>query len=357
MNLENTTAFPAEITLNTDKNGADSYLVVVKGTFTIPRRGEASVPAPEQVPFVYGDQHYGDPEVTSIRYESEFAPTKQLADVVFVGSAHAPKGRPARSVHVELRVGEMVKRLDVVGDRVWRSVLGVLALPSRPRPFKQMPIVYERAFGGSDTCDKSPKKHRFDQRNLVGVGLQRGGSPRKAKGRPLPNLMAPGQSLRRPGQRIGPASLGFLGRNWEPRLGHTGTYDARWKEERFPLLPEDFDERYFQGAPEDQRCKPLRGGEVVRLVNLSKEGDLSFELPDLSLPMEFRFADGTETMRPAADTLILEPDEGRFQVLWRARQPVRAKLLALVKVVIGTQSAGKRRAEQTRKRYLDWGRS
>ncbi|HXZ85335.1 MAG TPA: DUF2169 domain-containing protein, partial [Myxococcota bacterium] len=144
MKVQNHTRFPAEITVATDKTGAQSYLLVVKGTFEIGADG-TTPRARDQVPFFYADQHHGDPATTSIRYESEFAPRKPRADVVVVGSAHAPGGRARRSLVVELRVGALRKRLRVTGDRVWRSALGLWAFPSRAKPLARMPIVYERA--------------------------------------------------------------------------------------------------------------------------------------------------------------------------------------------------------------------
>jgi hypothetical protein len=159
--------------------------------------------------------------------------------------------------------------------------------------------------------------------------------------------------LKRPGARIRPAALGFLGRSWTPRADYAGTYDQRWLDERMPLLPEDFDERYHQGAPADQTRAYLRGGERVELTNLSPEGHLSFRLPDLALPMTFLFENGIEAVEPVADTLILEPDERRFQVLWRASRPVRRKLLDLGEVMIGAPPPGLLRARQKGKRYLE----
>jgi len=346
VNLQNFTPFPAEITLATDKDGRDSYLVVVKGTFEI-GDGEPR-PAAEQVPFFYGDQHYGDPETTSIKYESEFAPVKSRADVVVVGDAHA-RGRGVRRLSVEVRVGRMRKKLIVRGDRRWRFGLGILSRVSWARRFESLPIVYERAFGGADTSHDNPKRHRFERRNPVGTGLVR---RLRAKGA-LPNFYYPGESLRRPGKRIRPAGLGFVGRGWEPRASHAGTYDGAWKKERFPLLPEDFDDEYHQGAPPDQRCELLRGGEPVELRNLTPDGRLSFRLPPLALAIRFRFASRTEESVMYGDTLILEPGLGRFQVVWRASRPVDGKLLALGEVWIGTPSRGRLLAVETRKQYID----
>ena len=36
-------------------------------------------------------------------------------------------------------------------------------------------------------------------------------------------------------------------------LSYAGTYDQNWLDNVFPFLPADFDERYYQAAPEDQQ--------------------------------------------------------------------------------------------------------
>jgi len=345
VNIVNLSPFPAEIISSTDKHGEDWYLVVVKGTFRV-RPGETPAAAEEQVPFFYADQHYGDPATTSIKYESEFALLKPRADVVVVGSAHAPRGRPARRFSVEVRVGTVHKRLDIVGDRSWRHGFGLRSRRTSPAAFTSLPIVYERAFGGAEV--EKAKRPLFDRRNPVGTGLIRRWQRRGS----LPNLSYPGERLRRPGQRLRPASLGFIGRAWAPRAGYAGTYDDAWRKDRFPLLPEDFEDRYYQGAPEDQGCDYLVGGERVELVNLSPEGRISFQLPDLGLPLRFRFPGRTEEVPAVADTLILEPDEARFQVVWRARRPVTGKLLDLGEVWVGRPTRGRLRALEARKRYV-----
>jgi len=54
----------------------------------------------------------------------------------------------------------------------------------------------------------------------------------------------------------------WLGRrNWEPRYKLAGTYDQKWLDDVFPFLPADFDERYYQAAPEDQQVPWLKGGD------------------------------------------------------------------------------------------------
>ena len=46
-----------------------------------------------------------------------------------------------------------------------------------------------------------------------------------------------------------PGGFGPIGPDWEPRQRHAGTYDERWKRERAPVLPADFDPRHNCVAP------------------------------------------------------------------------------------------------------------
>ena len=73
--------------------------------------------------------------------------------------------------------------------------------------------------------------------------------------------------------------LGVQARKLAARLKHAGTYDQHWLDEVFPFLPADFDDRYYQAAPEDQWLDEPQGGEEVMLVNLTPEGRTSFRLP------------------------------------------------------------------------------
>ncbi|MCV5264373.1 DUF2169 domain-containing protein, partial [Escherichia coli] len=42
---------------------------------------------------------------------------------------------------------------------------------------------------------------------------------------------------------------------FEARQTLAGTFDEEWIENRKPMLPLDFDRRFFQSAPADQQCK------------------------------------------------------------------------------------------------------
>ena len=331
----NTTGIPAELTVSTDKDGREHCVVVVKGTFLIGPDGEATL-AKTQEPFVYADIHYGDPGTTSIKYECDFAPFKPKADVIVNGHAYSPTGKPLKEMIVGLEVGHIKKYIRVVGDRVWTR--GVFRLkPSRPVPFLKMPLGFDRAFGGSDRSHPKPKYQGTEMRNPVGVGFHKNPSSKAIKGMPLPNLENPREPIHKWFHSPTPAAFGHLGRGWQPRVKFAGTYDDRWLKERFPFLPEDFDLQYFQSAPADQQVPYLRGGEAVRCTGMTSIGTFMFTIPTVEVPVVFRFHDREVLQEPKLDTLLIEPDEQRILLTWRASVPVGRKLNALREILVGVQ--------------------
>jgi hypothetical protein len=65
------------------------------------------------------------------------------------------------------------------------------------------------------------------------------------------------------------AGFGPLGRTWTPRVQHTGTYNQRWLDERWPHLPQDFDFSYWNCAPRDQQIPFPHSQAIIELGNLS----------------------------------------------------------------------------------------
>jgi hypothetical protein len=85
------------------------------------------------------------------------------------------------------------------------------------------------------------------------------------------------------------------------------------------LLPNDFDDRYFNGAPTDLVATPhLRGGETVRIRGASRKGVLNFALPAPNIEVVLSVRREIVTANPVLDTVIIEPDEERVVVSFRA---------------------------------------
>src|SRR5262249_4743280 len=158
--------------------------VAIKGTFNIEPDG-TTVIAQEQVPVVPAPRHRDDPSSSSLLYEADLDYTKPGTDILLHGHAYAPGGEPAAQIDVTLKVESLVKTLRVFGDRVWTG--GILGLRmTAPEPFVKMPLVYERAFGGTDAESKDPKKHGWERRNPVGTGFAT--EEEHLIGRPVPNV-------------------------------------------------------------------------------------------------------------------------------------------------------------------------
>jgi hypothetical protein len=319
--LSNDTPFAAERTIVADKIGSDVWVVAVKGTFLI-RTDGTTVLADEQVPIVPFPVHKGDPVSTSLVYESDLDYTKPTTDILLHAQAHAVNGKPATDVEVSMRVGPLSKTLRVFGDRRWTRGLFGLRL-GEPEPFLTMPITYERAFGGTDMASENPRKRGWEPENPVGTGFAI--DPESLEGKLGPNVEAPGQ-----GRSRRPTGFGPLARHWAPRVGYAGTYDDRWREQRFPLLPRDFDERFFQSAPSDQRSPEyLSGKEEVELRNLTPEGTLKFQLPRVALRFTTRLDRRLIDHRARLHTVVLEPEVPRVLMVWHTSLPCHGKKLKL----------------------------
>ena len=351
MNLLNGSGMAVGYTVGLDKTGAEHVVVAVKGTFTIPERGDAPRLADEQVQLVDADQFTGEPGRSATLVECDYALLKPRCDVLLNGVAYAPGERPVERIAVGLQVGEWRKSFAVWGNRVWRGA-PVGYAPSEPEPFERMPISYDNAFGGLDERMHDPAQARSYLPNPVGRGWHHHIHRELVVGAPLSNTEEIRDPVRDPSGRYRPMAFGPIGRGWPSRVGHAGTYDQNWIDNVFPFLPDDFDVRYFQSAPEDQQIANPRGGEPVVLINLTSDGRREFVLPAIEMPIVFfrRRADRV-AMKGALDTLLFEPDAERFSMVWRATLKLQRDIFEVPQAAIGRMSRGWWRAVHAGKSY------
>ena len=329
--LDNRSLFAAELFAFPDAEGQEISLLVVVATFEINENGDLE-PITPQVPVRVADEHFGDPALTSVRYEADVSLKKHFIDVLVNGSAHAPKGRPARSVTAGLYIGDIRKELVVHGDRKSGPLLTGRIISSRPKQFVTMPIVYERAYGGTDTRASNPKRHKICRWNPVGLGFRGVRSYDPSIQTHVPNIEYAGRKPK--SIKKGPAGFGVIGRSWSPRLEFAGTYDQQWIDAQWPLIPTDFDEQHYQSAPADQQSKTIRGGEDVRLLNLTPRGEWKFTLPAVKIPVLLHFDDRQTQVSPRVDTVIIEPDIGRVTLSYRIAMPVERNCVPLHEIVL-----------------------
>lgn len=312
----NHTPYKAGRTWARNKDGVHEWIVALKGTFDIKPNGTVEL-AKEQLPPLLVAEYNGEPGISSLRYDADLVAPKPTTDIIINGTAYAPKGRPSKDFLISIRVATVKKTIRVVGNRRWEN--GWFGLRhSRVEPVIKVPIVYERAYGGSDLTDPNPKKQRMDVRNPVGCGVVAQRSHRL--GQPLPNFRYPYGSIR----KAGPAGFGAIDTHWSPRLELMGTYDKTWMDKRRPLLAEDWDPRSLLCSPADQRpITHLRGGEPVELLNLTPGGTLSFALPKGYFVFRTRFGNRIKEHLSNLSSIIIEPDYPRVIMVWLTSLSVR----------------------------------
>jgi hypothetical protein len=332
LQLNNETPFKAALDIFYDAEGLDTLIVTVKATFLM--TSPVTI-AEEQSEPSRCDEYWGDPGVSSIKQGCDVTLLKSATDIIMTGNACAPDGKKVQALDVQLAVGDIEKTVRVIGDRVWeKGIVGLNA--TEPEPFASMPLVYERAYGGVHELEK---KTLAEPRNPVGQSFKGKRSKKELAGQPLPNLEHPKQLMTIPDDTPEPVCFGWVAPSWAPRHEYAGTYDAAWEKNRAPYLPDDFDLRFFQAAPEDLiSTEKLVGGERVAIKNMSPEGDINFQLPTLNFAISAEFNNSTEVLDMQIATVHLQPNENQFSMVFHGALDVNKRRLDCKVVNIKTTS-------------------
>ncbi len=314
LQLKNNTPFAAEILLLPNEQGIDTLYIIVKATFNI---GEWSL-ADEQIPAIAADEYWAEPENSSIKANSDMHLGKLSTDILMLGNAFAPNGQAVQQLDVSLKVGQCQKSVRVFGDRHWQN--GQI---SQPVPFDSMPMVYERAYGGtytpSESGDTAKESTSAEEKNPVGLGFAGKRSRGECEGLLLPNLEDPRQLISSLKDQPTPACFAGSAPHWQPRINFAGSYDELWQTSRAPFLPEDFDKHFFNCAHDDMIYPSfLQGGEQVEISNMHAKGNLSFQLPFVKLNAQVNMAGRDYQPEFNLETLTLMPNQLTLNMQWRA---------------------------------------
>ncbi|MGK3981776.1 DUF2169 domain-containing protein [Sorangium sp. So ce136] len=259
---------------------------------------------------------------------------KPKGELLISGRAY-PRGGRAPACAVRARLGAVDKTLYAIGDRTWRR-----GVPTEPEPFAEMPIAWERAFGGPGFA-----------LNPVGKGAH----PIETDAgeiHPLPNIELPEPLITSPGDQPAPAGFGPIDLMWPQRFAKIGTYDQKWLKERFPGFAEDTDLGMFNAAPDDQQIQGFfRGDEPMVLENMHPEKPvIEAALPGLAArAFVNRKSGGGESFSEVAmhlDTVHLFPHAERGVLLFRGIALVDEDDAAdVLQIVIGAEALGDPRPE------------
>ena len=195
--------------------------------------------------------------------ESELGPGAMLdpgmpkirSEFLAAGKCYTPRdSTPVAASEVLVGVGGRNKRLFVYGERYWTPRGGLL----RTEGFTEMAITWANAFGGKSFAH-----------NPMGKGLEPVPLPDGRRLRPLPNIEDPARLVGSPDDRPQPAGFGPLDVTWPQRNVNLGSYDTRWRRERWPNPPDDFDYAYYNAAPPDQQFDGFFSGEeLIEIRNM-----------------------------------------------------------------------------------------
>lgn len=323
MELANTTALPARVFEHPGgEPGMVTGWVVAKATFRYAPDGAVSLDTDNPFPLFDDDE----------RTPFGFLPRDDLArgpegfEVIFLGSAHAPRGAEVAELVATLRVGEVARSLAVVGDRFVEG--GAI---TAPRPFRSMDLGWSNAFGGACEVlvDRDAPVVLADVRNPAGKGFDPTAQARALcealrapKGYPvlpsgpraLPNVEHPGQRIARPDDAPEPAGWATLPLSRPAHATRMLDLDASQREGS-PV----FTARAFHRAVDAWIIDPPPPGAEVSLTNLDPAGEVRFALPPLEVACDFLVGDHATSLGLVPETLAIVGPWRRFTVTYRAR--------------------------------------
>lgn len=296
-----------------------SLTLVAKATLRLVPGGTCTL-LEESLPLT-GDEPPFDPDGPSpslpLTYASDLPIAKPMADVLVVGNAHAPGGKPTQQMTASVRVGALTRRITITGDRFWKQGLLSSSL-STAAPFQSMPLAPTHAFGGAGS-----------KANPAGKGAAVVELADGFKARPAPNLELDGEVMDSPRAKPAPALLGPIPTDWPARASLMKGFKGDYLKTRWPALPADFDFAYFQAADPAQRVAGyLRGDEEIELLGMHPEhATISTRLPGFRVRAIVRDrskppAERDREVEMKLDTLWLHGEELLATVVWRGVTPV-----------------------------------
>lgn len=322
-------------------------------------------PVAEIVYYPHHDiEHRGWTRPSLVRRDIDLWAWREHTDLVVQGDIIARE--PVTELAIELAcdgaAGSLRQRVAVTGDRVVKRGTNAGLHLSDPKPFRAMPLRYDKAYGGTDE-EAERRNHGAARRDLylrtVGEeeALEWGeySYPRNPAGKgyvvrddsvvgtPWPNLELIDDRLtldalvmahERWGERPLPAAFDWFPHAWFPRsravLPMTTTADGRVPHRERELgmteVVNDVDGMaelppysMAQGAHPLLCRTRLAGNEHIRVGCMARDGsDFEVELPGARPNISLGLLGAKAMALPVLlDLVFVEPTEGRVTLLWR----------------------------------------
>ena len=231
-------------------------------------------------------------EVDGVELPADAGYGKAGIDLLVIGSAHAPGGRPRRAMIAGVAIDEHEYGLAIIGDRRWeRSWTGWSM--SDPDPFVEMPMDWSRAYGGHARV-QGGEVPCVD--NPVGRGyiLELDG----AEGVALPNVEDPTALIRDIRDRPRPVSFHPLPMGTSYAADALAEARARGR---------NVSRAMFNSAIPTHRLPRYPAGAELRLCNLTPRPAPGYVLPNTSMIAEVTIGGARRELQGEIDTILLRP--------------------------------------------------
>jgi hypothetical protein len=185
--------------------------------------------------------------------------------------------------------------------------------------------------------------------NPLGIGMLDESRSAADRDYPASQIEAPDQPLEQARGTAIPAGFGPVSPWWRSRQRHAGTYDAAWQANRHPLLPENFDEHFWQAAAPGMVIEPwLEGDERITLGNLTAiQPVFETALPGIRLVLRVhRPGEHYEDRELALDGVHFDLRDDALDcfITWRVHFPLNEATLA--RLVLRAVDMGYRRLKR-----------
>ena len=304
---------------------ARAVMFTAKATFNILENGQVRLEREKPFPLFQKDEET----------ELGLLPTDSLLrldpafEVILLGQAYAPEGRQTRNMKVSLSVGEVLRELEITGDRQWQGE-NDNARVSTAGHFKSMPLTWDRAFGGTQqvlidreapldlSWPLNSAGKGFDhitQARETGVAFQCPEDyPQFEPVRSLPNIETAEERVT----------------HWAdtplPVCWATVPQSSGLLLERFKRSCERRGEKHVLfGAPEmNHRAHPdwviesPPPAAPVRMEGVSKRGFIGFRIPEIRVVAELKDGSRIQKIELHPRSLVLLPEQMQFYLTFRA---------------------------------------
>lgn len=344
MSFVNHTPFPAdtwETTAHTDQHYM-SAVCRIKYKFNLTdKQGIWNlIPDTDQGELFDEDIFYDDNNDEQVRYPSDYVPHKSGTDIILNGAARTSSPQQTwtcnLSVYSSTNQRLLDKSLRVWGERFWRrqAITGFWKLDTTAKATDNIPIRYRYAYGGEITITDGETTTILarEEENPIGCGILH--KKHHDKITPAPQIEAFDDPIQKPYRSYTPQGFGALNRTWGQRLIYSGTYDEAWLENRHPLLPRDFDERFYHSANPDMILHDyLPKSAKIQLTNLLPgEPVQSVYVPSIDLIARFTTNSAIVDKTMHIDTVLLDIEsddwnDHRVYITWRYRHPIDEEII------------------------------